>query len=90
MTFQETTVRDAETNATQVGPEARAHLQALVEPQALAITAGVLTAWVVSHAFGIGEINDINDIIVAAIGVAAIGWSVFVGLDHLYEFAAGV
>jgi hypothetical protein len=58
-----------------------------MEPQALAIMAGVLTAWVVSHAFGIGEIIDI---VVAAIGVAAIGWSVFVGLDHLYEFAVGV
>ena len=43
----------------KLGPEARAQLQAIIEPQSLAIIAGVLVAWVVSHAFGVGEIIDI-------------------------------
>jgi hypothetical protein len=47
----------------------------------------VLVAWVASHAFGIGEVIDI---IVAVIGVASIGWAVFNGIDHLYQFATGV
>ncbi len=71
----------------KLGPEARAQLQAVINPTSLAIIAGVLIAWLVSHAFGIGEIIDI---IIIAVGVAAIGFAVFTGLDYLYDFAMGV
>jgi hypothetical protein len=71
----------------KLGPEARSQLEAVINPTSLAIIAGVLVAWVVSHAFGVGEIIDI---IIVMVGVVAIGTAVFVGLDHLYDFAAGV
>ena len=70
----------------KLGPEARAQLQAIIEPQSLAIIAGVLVAWVVSHAFGVGEIIDI---VLLVAGVLAIGLAVFTGVDELYEFASG-
>ena len=70
----------------KLAPEARAQLSAVLNPQALAIVAGVLVAWIVSHAFGIGEVIDI---IIAVVGAAAIGFAVFTGLDHLYDFAVG-
>jgi hypothetical protein len=87
MTFQERLAATLRRTLPKLGPEARAQLEALIEPQALAIMATVLGAWVVSHAFGIGEVIDI---IVAVVGVASIGWAVFIGIDHLYEFATGV
>lgn len=71
----------------KLGPEARAQVEALLDPQALAIVAGVLVAWVVSHAFGIGAVIDV---IVLAAGAVAIGMAVFAGIDHLYDFAVGV
>jgi hypothetical protein len=71
----------------KLGPEARAQLEALVTKESLAIIAGVLTAWVVSHAFGIGEIIDV---VLIGVGVVSVGWTVFVGIDHLYDFATGV
>jgi hypothetical protein len=43
----------------KLGPEARAHVEALINPTSLAIVAGVLIAWVVSHAFGLGQIIDL-------------------------------
>jgi hypothetical protein len=87
MTFQERLAATLRRTLPKVGPEARAQLEALIEPQALAIMATVVAAWVASHAFGIGEVIDI---IVAVIGVASIGWAVFNGIDHLYQFATGV
>jgi hypothetical protein len=71
----------------KLGPEARAQLQAVINPTSLAIISGVLIAWVVSHAVGIGEIIDI---IILVVGIAAIGFAVFTGLDYLYDFAVGV
>ena len=68
-----------------MGPEVRAQLAALLDPTALGIMAGVLVAWVVSHAFGIGEVIDT---VVAVLGAASIGWAVFDGIDHLHEFTA--
>jgi hypothetical protein len=87
MTLQERLAATLKRTLPKLGPEARAQLEALIEPQALAIMATVLAAWVVSHAFGIGEIIDI---VVIVLGAAAIGWAVFNGVDHLYEFAKGV
>jgi hypothetical protein len=71
----------------KLGPEARAQLQGMINPTALAIMAAVLIAWVASHAFGLGEIIDI---IVAAVGVLSIGLAIFPAIDCLYDFAAGV
>ena len=69
----------------KLGPEARAQVEALLTPEALATIAAVLVAWVVSHAFGIGEVIDI---VLLAAGAVAIGMAVFQGLDHLYQFAS--
>jgi hypothetical protein len=70
----------------KVGPDVRAQLAALIDPTTLGIMAGVLAAWVISHAFGLGEIIDV---ILAVGGAVAVGWSVLDGIDHLYEFAKG-
>jgi hypothetical protein len=70
----------------KLGPEARTQLAALITPEAIAIIAGVLIAWIVSHAFAVGEIIDI---IILTVGVVSIGLAVFTGLDHLYDFAIG-
>jgi hypothetical protein len=64
----------------------RAQLQAVISAESLAIMAGVLVAWFASHAIGIGEIIDV---ILLTVGVVAIGFSIFKGLDHLYLFATG-
>jgi hypothetical protein len=87
MTLQERLAATLRRTLPKVAPEARAQLEALIDPQSLAIMAAVLTAWVASHAFGIGEVIDI---IIAVIGVVSIGWAVFAGIDHLYEFGKGV
>jgi hypothetical protein len=71
---------------SKVGPDVKAQLAAMIDPTTLGIMAGVLAAWVVSHAFGLGEIIDV---ILAVGGAVAVGWSVFDGIDHLYEFAKG-
>ncbi len=69
----------------KLGPEVRGALAAIITPESLKIIAGVLAAWVLSHAFGVGEAIDI---ILAVLGIAAIGLSVFSGLEHIYEFAS--
>ena len=68
----------------KVGPETKAQLQALVSPDSLKIIAGVLAAWIISHAFGLGEIIDA---ILLVAGAIAVGWAIFEGVDHLYDFA---
>lgn len=69
-----------------LAPEARREIEKLIEPKTLAIVAGVLGAWIVSHFFGVGEIVDA---ILVGAGVFAIGLSIFEGVDELYEFAKG-
>lgn len=69
----------------KLGPEARDALAAIITPDSLKAIAVVLAAWVLSHAFGVGEAIDL---ILAVVGIAAIGLSVFAGLEHIYEFAA--
>lgn len=86
MPFEDRLGEVFELTAQKVGPEAARQLRAIISPESLAIIAGVLIAWVVSHAFGIGEIIDI---VIVVVGVFAIGLAVFSGLDHLYEFASG-
>jgi hypothetical protein len=70
----------------KLGPEAEKELRAFLNPTSLANMAGVLGAWVASHAFGIGELIDI---LVMVLGAAAIGFAVFEAIDHLYDFAVG-
>jgi hypothetical protein len=70
----------------KLGPEARAQVAALLTKETLAVMAGVLTAWVLSHAVGIGEVIDI---VIVAVGAIGLGWTVFQGVDELYEFAMG-
>jgi hypothetical protein len=70
----------------KLGPEAREQIAALINPTSLAIIAGVLVAWVVSHAFGVGEVIDI---ILLVVGALSVGFAVFTGIDHLYDFASG-
>jgi hypothetical protein len=60
----------------RLGPEARAQLEGLINPTAIAVMAGCLLAWVVSHAFGLGEAIDI---ILVAVGALSIGLAIFAG-----------
>jgi hypothetical protein len=41
---------------------------------------------VVSHAFGVGEVVDL---VIVGVGIIGLGWSIFEGIDELYEFALG-
>lgn len=70
--------------ATKLGPEAARQLRALLDPTALAITAGVIIVWLGSHAFGVGFAVDI---VLGVVGLAAVGWAVFEGIDEFVEFA---
>lgn len=64
--------------------EARATVQALLHPHALAIVAGTLAVWAGSHAVGIGQIVDV---LLLVIGVSALGFAVFEGASELLDFA---
>lgn len=68
----------------KVQPSVREQLASIIEPASLAIVGAVLAAWIVGHAFGVGEIIDI---VIAVVGVVSIGLVIFSGLDELYEFA---
>jgi uncharacterized membrane protein YeaQ/YmgE (transglycosylase-associated protein family) len=76
-----------EITVPRLAPEAANQLGAMISPEAVATIAAVLLAWVVSHAFGLGEIIDI---ILGVVGAIAIGWAIFDAIDHLYDFAMGV
>jgi len=69
----------------RAGPELKAQLLQLTSPESIKIVAGVLVAWIVAHAFGLGEIIDA---ILLAAGAVSVGWAIFDGLDHLYDFAS--
>lgn len=73
--------------APKLLPGARDQLLACMTPETLGLVALTLVAWVVSHAFGVGEIIDI---ILFFGGFACLGLAVFSGLDELYGFASGV
>ena len=68
----------------KVSPEAKSQLLQLVSPDSLKIVAAVLVAWILAHAFGLGEIIDA---ILLVGGALSIGWAIFDGVDHLYDFA---
>ncbi len=63
--------------------EARGTVEAMLQPEALAIVAGTLVVWAGSHFFGVGEVVDI---ILLVVGFAALGMSVFSGAGELSEF----
>lgn len=67
-----------------LGPEARAEVEKLLTPEALATIAAILSVWVGSHFVGIGEIVDI---VFFAAGLAVLGISVFEGVEELLSFA---
>jgi len=58
-------------------------VEAMLEPQNLAIVAGTLTAWAGSHFFGIGEVVDV---ILLTAGFVGLGFSVFEGAAAVYDF----
>jgi len=64
---------------------ARATVEAMLTPTALALIAGTLVVWAGSHFFGVGEIVDI---VLLGVGVVALGFAVFEGANELYEFAS--
>jgi len=68
----------------KIGPDAWGAIQQLLTLESLAVMAGILTAWVAGHAFGISEIVDV---ILTLVGIFAIGVGVFAGIDELYEYA---
>lgn len=63
--------------------EARGTVEAMLQPETLAIVAGTLVVWAGSHFFGVGEVVDI---ILLVVGFAALGMSVFSGASELYAF----
>ena len=67
-----------------LGPAARAEIEKLLTPAALATMAAVLGVWVGSHFLGVGEIVDI---VLLVAGVAVIGIAVFDGIEELLSFA---
>lgn len=68
-----------------LAPEAREVLKAFFTPEALAVMAAVIAAWVAAHFIGVGEAIDI---IMCVVGVFAIGLAVFDGVEHVWKFAS--
>jgi len=68
----------------QLPAQARAMVNSLLEPQNLALMAGLLITWAGSHAFGVGEIVDL---VLLGVGVVTLGFAVFEGAEELCEFA---
>src|SRR4051812_10409187 len=64
--------------------EAGQQVMAMLTPTALAVAAGTLIAWGVSHFFGVGEICDA---ILLVVGLASMGWGFFTGAEELGKFA---
>lgn len=63
--------------------EAGAYLRRMLEPEALAIMAGVVVIWALSHFVGIGEIVDV---ILFVVGAVAIGAAAFTAGQELGAF----
>jgi hypothetical protein len=63
--------------------EMRAQFAALFTAESAVITGTVLTAWAISHAFGVGEAVDL---ILAGAAVVTMGWQAFQGGRELGNF----
>lgn len=59
-------------------------LRAMVTKEALATMAVILTAWLVAHFFGVGEVADL---VLAVVGYAALGAVAIDAAKKLYDFA---
>lgn len=59
-------------------------LRAMVTKEALATIAVILTAWLVAHFFGVGEVADL---VLAVVGYAALGAVAIDAAKKLYDFA---
>jgi hypothetical protein len=66
-----------------LAPQARAEVERMLTPEALATIAAVLSIWIGAHFVGIGEIVDI---VLVVAGVAVIGLAVFEGIEELLAF----
>jgi hypothetical protein len=66
--------------------DAREEVEALLSPESLAVIAGVLVLWVVSHFFGVGEVADA---VLLVVGVVALGGVALRAAGELYEFGSG-
>ncbi len=87
MSFADRLGETLERSLPHLEPEARQRIAELLNPATLGIMAGVLIAWVATHAIGIGEAVDV---VLAVVGFASIGLAIFSGLDELWDFAVGV
>ncbi len=66
--------------------EARHAVEALLEPETLAIIAASVVAWAGSHLIGVGEFVDV---ILLVVGAVVLGFSVFDGAREMLAFADG-
>lgn len=66
--------------------DARAVVEVMVQPQSLALMAGMLVVWAGSHAFGVGEVVDI---VLLGVGAVTLGFAVFEGAAALKDFVVG-
>ena len=64
--------------------DARTTVLQLLQPASLILISSTIAIWAGSHFFGVGEIVDV---VLAAVGVIALGFSVFDGAKALYDFA---
>lgn len=64
--------------------EARAAVEALVSPEAIAVVSGTLVLWAGSHFTGIGQIVDV---ILLAVGVVLLGNTVWDLAQEIWSFA---
>ena len=87
MTLEERIGETLTRTVPRLGPEFRSQFNALISPEALTMMAGMIVAWIASHAIGLGQIIDV---LMIGVGIVSIGWAVFVAIDHLYRFAHGV
>ncbi|MCG8597896.1 MAG: hypothetical protein MI785_26510 [Kiloniellales bacterium] len=65
----------------------RAEFAALISPEAIAITIGIIAVWAASHGTPVGPAVDI---LLLLIGIVALGWGVFEAASALYDFIAAV
>lgn len=75
---------EAAKRATPLLPqEMQAEFASLFSPSAIAVTAGVLTAWAASHLIGVGEAADI---VVLLVGIGTIGWQAVGAARDLWNY----
>ena len=76
-----------EVTTPKVAPEVGQQLKQLLQPQTLAIAAGILVIWAGLHFTGVGEVADAAILVVGWIALGAAAWQ---GARELVAFAIGV